>query len=143
MVYKFEHLWTTWTEGGPENTRYNHSKSGWFDTTTFADWFEFSSILHSRALNGRKVIIGDNLSSHFSKRVMKLSEQNNITFICYLLIPLIYYSLWTWPFSSPRKEGGEKSWMLGNKIKEAISAAFQRCLSTTFETVVRRCMSVS
>ena len=32
VVYKSEHLWSTWTEGGPPNTRYNRSHSGWFDS---------------------------------------------------------------------------------------------------------------
>ena len=82
VVYKSEHLRTTWTKGGPQNTRYNRSKSGWFDANTFADWFEFTFIPHCRTLDGRKVILGDNLSSHFSKRVLELSEQNNLTFIC-------------------------------------------------------------
>lgn len=31
VVYKADHLWSTWTEGGPPNCRYNRSKSGWFD----------------------------------------------------------------------------------------------------------------
>ena len=82
VVYKSEHLWTTWTKGGPQNTRYNRSKSGWFDTTTLADWFEFSFIPHCRILNGYKVIIGSNLSSCFSKRVLELSEQKNVIFVC-------------------------------------------------------------
>ena len=82
VVYKSENLWTTWTEGGPENCRYNRSRSGWFDATTFADWFEFTFTSHCRTIEGRKVIIGDNLSSHFLKRVLDLSEQSNITFIC-------------------------------------------------------------
>ena len=37
--YKSENLWTTWTEGGPMHTRYSSSKSGWFDTRIFEDWF--------------------------------------------------------------------------------------------------------
>ncbi|ESO88428.1 hypothetical protein LOTGIDRAFT_165552 [Lottia gigantea] len=37
---KAEHIWTTWTEGGTKGTRYNKSKSGWFDACCFADWFE-------------------------------------------------------------------------------------------------------
>ena len=28
VVYKSEHLWTTWTESGPRNARYNRSRSG-------------------------------------------------------------------------------------------------------------------
>ncbi|GFN74836.1 hypothetical protein PoB_000134200 [Plakobranchus ocellatus] len=31
FVYKAEHLWPTWTEGGPPPARYNRSKSRWFD----------------------------------------------------------------------------------------------------------------
>ena len=82
VVYKSEHLWKTWTKGGPQNTRCNRSKSGWFDTTTFADWFEFFFIPHCKTLDGRKVITGENLSSHISKRVLELSEQNNIACVC-------------------------------------------------------------
>ena len=39
VVYKAEHLWDTWTQGGPPGTRYNRSKSGWFDSNCFEDWF--------------------------------------------------------------------------------------------------------
>ena len=38
-VYKAESMWSTWTEGGPEKARYNHTKSGWFDCLAFEDWF--------------------------------------------------------------------------------------------------------
>lgn len=44
VVYKAEHLWDTWTEGGPEGCRYDRTKSGWFDMATFEDWF-FSCLL--------------------------------------------------------------------------------------------------
>ena len=30
---------STWTEGGPAKVRYNRTKSGWFDSVTFEDWF--------------------------------------------------------------------------------------------------------
>ena len=39
VVYKADHLWDQWLEGGPEGTRYNRSKSGWFDSVCFEDWF--------------------------------------------------------------------------------------------------------
>lgn len=29
VVYKAENMWSTWTENGPEGTRYNRTKSGW------------------------------------------------------------------------------------------------------------------
>jgi hypothetical protein len=39
VVYKAANLWNTWTTGGPPKTRYNRSKSGWFDAICFDDWF--------------------------------------------------------------------------------------------------------
>ncbi|XP_074033108.1 uncharacterized protein [Leptinotarsa decemlineata] len=37
VVYKSDKLWSTWVENGPHGTRYNRSKSGWFDTSCFED----------------------------------------------------------------------------------------------------------
>lgn len=37
--YKAEKIWTTWTENGPHEARYNRTKSGWFDSQSFEDWF--------------------------------------------------------------------------------------------------------
>lgn len=82
VVYKADHLWNTWTEGGPKNVRYNRSKSGWFDSTCFSDWFECVFVTQTKHLAGRKVILGDNLSSHFTDVVLKLARDNNISFIC-------------------------------------------------------------
>jgi hypothetical protein len=39
VVYKAEKLYDSWTVGGPKGTRYNRSKSGWFDGVLFEDWF--------------------------------------------------------------------------------------------------------
>lgn len=82
VVYKSEHLWSTWTEGGPPNTRYNHSRSGWFDLHCFADWFETVFIRNVCQLPGRKVVIGDNSSSHFSEKVLRLTKEYDVSFIC-------------------------------------------------------------
>ncbi|KAE9530061.1 hypothetical protein AGLY_011523 [Aphis glycines] len=37
IVYKAENLYPTWTENGPQGTRYNRSGSGWFDERIFDD----------------------------------------------------------------------------------------------------------
>ena len=81
VVYKSEHLWSTWTEVGLPNTRYNRSQSGWFDLHCFSDWFETVFVRSVSRLLGRKVIIGDNLSSHFSE-VLSLAAENDISFVC-------------------------------------------------------------
>jgi len=64
IVYKAENIWSTWTEGGPKETRYNRSRSGWFDSYCFNDWFETLFVPCAKKLQGKEVLIGDNLSSH-------------------------------------------------------------------------------
>ena len=81
IVYKAESMWSTWTEGGPKKPRYNRTKSGWFDALTFEDWFITLVVPALKKLVGRKVIIGDNLVTHLSVKVLKLCEENNIGFI--------------------------------------------------------------
>lgn len=82
VVYKAEHIWSTWRENGPANTRYNRSKSGWFDGICFEDWFESQFLKEVRHETGPVVLIGDNLSSHISLRVLQLCEEHNIRFVC-------------------------------------------------------------
>lgn len=83
VVYKSEQLWEHWMEGGPKNTKYNRSKSGWFDATIFKDWFINHFIPCTRNLDGEIVLLGDNLSSHFSVDVVEAAVQNKIRFACF------------------------------------------------------------
>jgi hypothetical protein len=77
VVYKAERLWDTWTEGGPKGCRYNRSKSGWFDTAIFEDWF-FSLVLpRLRKQDGVKVLLGDNLASHINHAVIKACQEKS------------------------------------------------------------------
>lgn len=94
IIYKSEHMWDRWTENGirghpccPERccsngSRYNRTKSGWIDAICFTDWFKTSFLPHAIRLDGKKVLIGDNLSSHFTNEVLQLCKQNNILFVC-------------------------------------------------------------
>lgn len=82
VVYKAEHLWSTWTEGGPDGTRYNRSKSGWFDTLSFEDWFFRTLLPVLKKKTGKCAIIGDNLSSHINIAVLEACKENDIKFIC-------------------------------------------------------------
>nr|XP_047129367.1 jerky protein homolog-like [Hydra vulgaris] len=80
VVYKAESLWNTWIENGPPKASYNRSKSGWFDSTCFKDWF-FSLLLpRLKKAQGRSVIIGDNVSSHLSIAILDTCQSNNIGF---------------------------------------------------------------
>ena len=85
IVYKFTHLYDTWCERGPRGTAYNRSKSGWFDSETFVDWFKKIIVPFFRGKEGKKCMIGDNLSSHLSLEVLDICEKEGI--ICCFLPP--------------------------------------------------------
>lgn len=81
IVYKSIYLHDIWCNGGPPGCRFNTSKSGWFDQKCFEDWFESVALRYLKDLPGKKVIIGDNLSSHLSVNVITKCEENNISFV--------------------------------------------------------------
>lgn len=80
VCYKAQNLYQGWTLGGPRGTLYDVSKSGWFEMTTFETWFLKLFIPAVAHLPGRKLLVGDNLASHFSPRVVELSRQHDIYF---------------------------------------------------------------
>ncbi|XP_072384619.1 uncharacterized protein [Diabrotica undecimpunctata] len=82
VVYKSNKLWLTWVKNGPNGARYNRSKSRWFDTAFFEDWFAFLLLPTLKPIPGIKVLIGDNLSSHISIKVLQLCATENIKFVC-------------------------------------------------------------
>lgn len=94
VIYKAENLWDTWTTNGPKGypccnmiccsggTRYNRTSHGWIDMPTFNEWFSTVFLPHAKRLEGRKVLLGDNLSSHFNPDVLRQCEKHNILFVC-------------------------------------------------------------
>lgn len=82
VVYRAKFVYHTWVENGPPGARYNATPSGWFDGSVFTDWFKTVYIPYARKLPGTKVLIGDNLSSHFSEEVLKLAAKENVRFVC-------------------------------------------------------------
>lgn len=83
VIYKAEHLRSTWTENGLPGTRYNRSKHGWIDLATFEECFIAHLLPILKKQDGRKVLIGNNLSSHLSLKVVKLCEEN----LCFVFLP--------------------------------------------------------
>lgn len=94
VVYKSDGLYPQWTRHGPQGppccnepccaagTQFHNTSSGWFDMPTFEKWFSESFVPHAKRLPGCKAIIGDNLSSHFSVKVLQEAKDNNIKFLC-------------------------------------------------------------
>ncbi|XP_046684451.1 MFS-type transporter clz9-like [Homalodisca vitripennis] len=81
VVYKAQHLYDSWREGGPANSGYNRTKSGWFDSFCFSDWVETVALPYFRQFDSVKYLIGDNLSSHLSLDVIKKCNESKVKFI--------------------------------------------------------------
>lgn len=116
VCYKSEHLYDTWQDGGPEGAKYDHSKSGWFDTYVFTNWFKQIVIPYFRKLDPKyefdKIVIGDNLTAHTSLDVLKLCQKHKIKF---LLLPANSTHL-SQPLTSRHSNlSGEKYYVSGKK----------------------------
>jgi len=62
--------------------RFNRSPSGWFDSMCFDDWVQIFHVHNCNKLGtGKKILIGDNLSSHLSTESIKICHENNIQFV--------------------------------------------------------------
>ena len=81
VVYRAKHLYDTWTTNGPPGARYNRTLSGWFDANCFHDWLKTVVIPYFQKFDGKKILIGDNLSSHLSFQAVKLCREHNIHFV--------------------------------------------------------------
>ncbi|KAK3732958.1 hypothetical protein RRG08_002568 [Elysia crispata] len=84
VIYKSENLWNTWCEGGPSGTQYGRSKNGWMNSCNFDEWFLKIVVPWARRIEGKKVMIGDNLSSHLSANVLEHCAKYDI---CFILLP--------------------------------------------------------
>ena len=81
VIYKGECLWSMWCEAGPEGAQYGRSKNGWMDSSNFDEWFLTIVVPWARKKEGKKVMIGDNLSSHQSSNVLEQCDNYGISFI--------------------------------------------------------------
>ena len=80
VVYKAKNLYPAWINGAPPGTKFDVTKSGWFDGQTFARWF-FEVLLPQLKGDGPFAVIGDNLGSHFNQRVIQKCKEKNIRFL--------------------------------------------------------------
>ncbi|CAG4979283.1 unnamed protein product [Parnassius apollo] len=81
VVFKAAHLYDSWMMRGPHNAKFNRSSSSWFDGDIFEDWVKTIVIPFWEKKEGKKILIGDNLSSHLSVDVIKLCQEKDIHFI--------------------------------------------------------------
>jgi len=70
-TFKALNLYESWRRGGPPGSKYSVSKTGWFLGFHFETWFFELMLPILRRRLGRKLLIGDNLSSHLSVAVIE------------------------------------------------------------------------
>lgn len=82
VVYKGQNVYPAWCVGGVKGAVYSATKSGWFDTFTFTDFFKVILLPAVQLLPGKKLMVGDNLASHISLEVIDLCREHEIEFVC-------------------------------------------------------------
>lgn len=82
IIYQGKNMWDGWRHGGPKGTMYANTPNGWFDMCTFSEWFHQLFLKHVQGRPGKKMLIGDNLSSHLSPDVIQTCRENDIQFVC-------------------------------------------------------------
>lgn len=68
-VYKAKHMYPTRIDGGLERAEYNRNENGWFNMSTFENWFVSCFFPSCRYFYEPKVIISNHLASHLSLEV--------------------------------------------------------------------------
>lgn len=77
VLYSAKNLRLSWTEGGPENAKYNVSEKGWMDQSCFHDWFcnHFIPFLPPPR---PVVLIFDGHASHLNPETIKEAVKNQV-----------------------------------------------------------------
>ena len=81
VVYRAKNLHSSCTENGPMGALNDATSSGWFDSRTFETWFINLFLPSISGRSGPVAVIGDNLPSHFSLKVVEESAKHNVRFI--------------------------------------------------------------
>lgn len=84
VIMKGSQKWSDWIYGAPKGTRLNTSQSGWIDANLFDDFFELHFLPVCRKLDGKKILICDNMSAHVTIKSLQLAKTNDI---CLLFFP--------------------------------------------------------
>ena len=67
--------------GGPKYCRFQSTKSGWFDSLAFNNWFESLVLPKLEKLCGKKVLIADNISTHLNVTIFQKCREENLSFV--------------------------------------------------------------
>ena len=79
VIYKAK-IYEPWVKSGLKGCIYNVTKSGWFHSAFFQQWFIEIFMKTVAEKPGKYVLLGDNLAMHFNLEIIKIAEQNDIYF---------------------------------------------------------------
>ena len=80
VLFKGKHLYTEWCSGGPKDTAYNVTDSGWMAEHSFYAWVQHF-INDTNHIPRPILLIYDGHSSHISYRILQLAKLNGISII--------------------------------------------------------------
>lgn len=78
--YKPKNLYPEWIVGGPDGTRYNRSKSGWFDSEIYEYWFFKIAFPYLKKLLGKNVLLLTILPAIYLS-IIKKCDENQIEYV--------------------------------------------------------------
>ena len=91
VLYKATKIWKTWTEGGPKYCRFQSTKSGWFDSLAFNNWFESLMLPKLKKLFDKKVLIAETISTHLNLLYFKSAENKTFhLYVCLLTVRILH-----------------------------------------------------
>ena len=83
IVYKSKNrLFNTWCKGGPDNTVYTSSPSGWMENDQFLQWLEVLFIPEVKKYPGQHILLLDGHSTHVTLKVIEICQKNNVSLLC-------------------------------------------------------------
>ena len=84
ILYKWKHLYSTWTEGGPAGAHYRVSSSGWMEDINYLNWFDkqFYPAVRYLLESGPIILFFDGHFSHMSIALIKRARDLGIHLFC-------------------------------------------------------------
>ena len=84
VIYKGKgnDIMNTWMDGGPPNTCYNVTKSGWMEDYVFEVWFEQVFIEYLKDKEKPVIVFFDGHGSHLTYQTASKAKDENIHIIC-------------------------------------------------------------
>ncbi|XP_069359717.1 uncharacterized protein [Maniola hyperantus] len=82
LIFEGEESEPGWVACAPRGSNVIATDNGWLDFASFELWFKTTFLLRITKRKGKKILIGDCLSSQLTLGVMEACNQRNIKFIC-------------------------------------------------------------